>query len=108
MLSHIARKKTGIEIHPNATIGKNLFIDHGYGVVIGETTIIGDNVTLYHGVTLGGVSLEKKDRHPIIEDNVVIGTGAKILGRVKIGKNSKIGANVVIRQDVPENSIIKE
>ncbi len=108
VLSHIARKKTGIEIHPHAKIGRNLFIDHGMGVVIGETTIIGDNVTLYHGVTLGGSSLQKKDRHPIVEDNVVIGTGAKIIGRVRIGKNAKIGPNVVIREDVEENSIIKE
>ena len=77
-------------------------------MVIGETSIIGDNVTLYHGVTLGGSSLQKKDRHPIVEDNVVIGTGAKIIGRVRIGKNAKIGPNVVIREDVEENSIIKE
>ena len=107
LIMKIARRRTGIEIHPAATIGKHLFIDHGMGVVIGETAIIGDNVTLYHGVTLGGVSLKQEPRHPIIEDNVIIGAGAKILGRVKIGRNSKIGANVVIREDVAPNSIIK-
>ncbi len=104
---YIARRQTGIEIHPAAKIGKNLFIDHGMGVVIGETAIIGDNVTMYHGVTLGGVSLKKEPRHPIIGNNVVIGSGAKILGRVTIGDNAKIGANQVIREDVPANSIIK-
>ena len=104
---HIARRQTGIEIHPAATIGKNLFIDHGMGVVIGETAIVGDNVTLYHGVTLGSVSTKKEPRHPIIGNNVIIGAGAKILGRVKVGDNAKIGANVVIREDVPEDSVIK-
>ncbi len=102
-----AKKKTGIEIHPAAQIGKNFFIDHGSGVVIGETTIIGDNVTLYHGVTLGGTSLQKKARHPIVEDNVVIGAGTNIIGRITIGKNTKIGVNLTIRQDVPPDSIIK-
>lgn len=108
MISHIARVKTGIEIHPHAKIGRNLFIDHGMGVVIGETTIIGDNVTLYHGVTLGGVSLKHVDRHPIIEDNVTIGTGTKVLGRITIHKGARIGANLVIRTDIEENQIVKE
>ena len=107
MLMVIAKKKTGIEIHPGAKIGKNLFIDHGSGVVIGETTIIGNNVTLYHGVTLGGTSLKKEPRHPIVEDNVIIGAGTNIIGRITIGKNSKIGVNLTIRKDVPPNSIIK-
>lgn len=102
-----AKKLTGIEIHPGATIGRNLFIDHGSGVVIGETTIIGDNVTLYHGVTLGGTSLEKKPRHPIVEDNVTIGAGTNIIGRITIGKNSKIGVNLTIREDVPPDSVVK-
>ena len=105
-ISMMGRRITGIEIHPNAKIGKNLFIDHGMGVVIGETAIIGDNVTLYHGVTLGGVSLKKEDRHPIIGNNVIIGAGAKILGRIRIGDNAKIGANVVVREDVKEGAII--
>ncbi len=103
----IARIRTGIEIHPGATIGKHLFIDHGMGVVIGETAIIGDNVTMYHGVTLGGVSLKNEPRHPIVGNDVVIGAGAKVLGRVKIGDGAKIGANVVVREDVPAGAIIK-
>jgi len=106
MISERARKKTGIEIHPGATIGKNFFIDHGGGVVIGETTIIGDNVMLYQGVTLGGTSGEKKKRHPTIEDNVIIGAGAKILGNITIGKNSRIGANSVVTKNVPPNSVV--
>ncbi len=105
-LSERAKKKTGIEIHPGAIIGKNLFIDHGCGVVIGETTIIGNNVILYHEVTLGGVSSEKKKRHPTIEDNVLIGCGAKILGDVTIGENSKIGANAVVLNDIPKNATV--
>ena len=104
LLSEKAKKKTGIEIHPGAKIGKNFFIDHGTGVVIGETTIIGDNVMLYHGVTLGGVTMNKGKRHPTIEDNVVIGCGAKVLGNITIGKNSKIGANSVVLKDVKENT----
>ena len=100
------KKKTGIEIHPGAKIGKNFFIDHGTGVVIGETTIIGDNVMLYHGVTLGGVTMNKGKRHPTIEDNVVIGCGAKVLGNITIGKNSKIGANSVVLKDVKENTTV--
>ena len=106
LLSEKAKKKTGIEIHPGAKIGKNFFIDHGTGVVIGETTIIGDNVMLYHGVTLGGVTMNKGKRHPTIEDNVVIGCGAKVLGNITIGKNSKIGANSVVLKDVKENTTV--
>ena len=102
-ISEKTRKKTGIEIHPGAQIGKGLFIDHGMGVVIGETAIVGDNVTMYHGVTLGGTGKEKGKRHPTIEDNVFIGTGAKILGNITVGRNSKIGANAVILEDVPPN-----
>ncbi len=105
-LSHVNRFLTGIEIHPGAEIGANLFIDHGMGVVIGETAEIGQNVTLYHGVTLGGVSLEKGKRHPTIEDDVVIGAGAKVLGNIRIGRASRIGANAVVVQSVPPNSVV--
>lgn len=105
-LSHVNRFLTGIEIHPGAVIGANLFIDHGMGVVIGETAEIGHNVTLYHGVTLGGVSLEKGKRHPTIEDDVVIGAGAKVLGNIRIGRSSRIGANAVVVQSVPPNSVV--
>ena len=98
--------RTGIEIHPGATIGRNLFIDHGSGVVIGETSIIGDNVTLYHQVTLGGVSLKKVKRHPTLGNDVVIGAGAKILGNITIGDGAKIGANAVVREDVPAGAKI--
>lgn len=101
-----AKRKTGIEIHPGASIGDNFFIDHGSGVVIGETAIIGNNVTIYHGVTLGGTSLDKIKRHPTVMDNVLIGAGAKILGNIIIGKNTKIGANAVVTKDVPEDSIV--
>ncbi len=104
--SHIGRFLTGIEIHPAAKIGRNFFIDHGMGVVIGETAEIGDNVTLYQGVTLGGTSLEKVKRHPTIGNNVVIGSGAKILGAFKIGDNSKIGSNSVVVREVPDNSTV--
>ncbi len=104
--SHIARFLTGIEIHPGAKIGKGFFIDHGMGVVIGETAEIGDNVTLYHGVTLGGVSWEKVKRHPTLEDNVVIGSGAKVLGPFTVGKDSKIGSNSVVVKEVPPNSTV--
>lgn len=100
------KRKTGIEIHPGATIGKNLFIDHGMGIVIGETAIVGDNVTIFHGVTLGGTGKEKGKRHPTVLDNVFIGSGAKILGNITIGKNSKIGANAVILKNVLDNSTI--
>jgi serine O-acetyltransferase len=105
-LSQLGRFFTGIEIHPAAQIGKELFIDHGMGVVIGETTIIGDNVTIYQGVTLGGTGKERGKRHPTIGDNVVIGTGAKVLGNITIGDNSYIGANAVVIKDVPANSTV--
>ena len=99
-------RKTGIEIHPGATIGKGLFIDHGHGVVIGETAIIGDNVTLYQGVTLGGTGKEKGKRHPTIGNNVMISAGAKVLGSFTIGENSKIGAGSVVLSEVPPNSTV--
>jgi len=99
-------RKTGIEIHPGATIGKGLFIDHGHGVVIGETAIVGDNVTLYQGVTLGGTGKEKGKRHPTIANNVMISAGAKILGSFTIGENSKIGAGSVVLSEVPPNSTV--
>lgn len=106
IVSHMGRFLTGIEIHPGATIGRRFFIDHGMGVVIGETAEIGDNVTLYHGVTLGGVSLEKTKRHPTIGDNAVIGSGAKVLGPFAVGKNSKIGSNSVVVKEVPPNATV--
>lgn len=105
-LSEKAKRKTGIEIHPGAIIGKGLFIDHGTGVIIGETAIIGNNVTIFHGVTLGGTGKEKGKRHPTIKDNVFIGSGAKILGNITIGENSKIGANAVVLKDVKENTTV--
>jgi serine O-acetyltransferase len=105
-ISHIGRFLTGIEIHPGATIGRKFFIDHGMGVVIGETAEIGDNVTLYHGVTLGGVSWEKVKRHPTVEDNVVIGSGAKVLGPFTVGSGSRIGSNSVVVKEVPPNSTV--
>jgi serine O-acetyltransferase len=105
-LSQIARGLTGIEIHPGASIGPGFFIDHGMGVVIGETAEIGADVTLYHGVTLGGVSLEKGKRHPTIGDRVVIGAGAKVLGNIVIGEDSRIGANAVVVKSVPPNSVV--
>ena len=103
-LSHIGRWLTGIEIHPGATIGRRFFIDHGMGVVIGETAQIGDDCTLYHGVTLGGTSWAKGKRHPTLGDGVVIGAGAKILGPVRIGRGAKIGSNAVVVKDVPEGA----
>ena len=103
-VSQAARHLTGIEIHPGATIGKGLFIDHGMGVVIGETTEIGDNCTIYQGVTLGGTGKDVGKRHPTLGDNVMVGAGAKVLGPVKIGSNSKIAANAVVLREVPENS----
>jgi serine O-acetyltransferase len=106
IVSHIGRFFTGIEIHPGATIGKGFFIDHGMGVVIGETSEIGDNVTLYHGVTLGGTSWQKGKRHPTLEDNVVVGAGAKILGPFKVGRNSIIGAGSVVVKEVPPYSTV--
>ncbi len=113
VISQFSRFLTGIEIHPGAKIGKNLFIDHGMGVVIGETSEIGDNVTIYHMVTLGGISpsinsydQRQTKRHPTLMDNVVVGSGAQILGPVVVGKNSKIGANAVVTKDVPENAVM--
>jgi serine O-acetyltransferase len=105
-LSEVARWLTGIEIHPGARLGRRLFIDHGMGVVIGETSIIGDDVTLYQGVTLGGTGKEHGKRHPTLEDNVVVGGGAKILGNIIVGKNCRIGAGSVVLRNVPENSTV--
>jgi serine O-acetyltransferase len=105
-LSQFGRFLTGIEIHPGAQIGRRLFIDHGMGVVIGETTIIGDDVTLYQGVTLGGTGKEHGKRHPTIGDNVVIGGGAKILGNIKVGNNCRVGAGSVVTRDVPDDSTV--
>jgi serine O-acetyltransferase len=105
-LSQVARLLTGIEIHPAAKIGRRLFIDHGMGVVIGETSIIGDDVTLYQGVTLGGTGKEHGKRHPTLEDNVVVGGGAKILGNIIVGKNCRIGAGSVVLRNVPDNSTV--
>jgi serine O-acetyltransferase len=105
-LSQITRGLTGIEIHPGARIGRKLFIDHGMGVVIGETTEVGDCVTIYHNVTLGGTSLQKTKRHPTIEDHVVIGAGAKVLGAITIGAHSRIGANAVVVKPAPPNSVV--
>ena len=106
IISNISRFLTGIEIHPAVKIGKNFFIDHGMGIVIGETTVIGDNVSIYQGVTLGGTKWEKRKRHPSISDNVVIGAGAKVLGPITVGKNSKIGANSVVTRNVPSNTVV--
>ena len=113
MISQSSRFLTGIEIHPKAKIGKNLFIDHGMGVVIGETSEIGNNVTIYHGVTLGGISPsidsdKQRDvkRHPTLKNNVVVGSGAQILGPVTVGENAKIGANSVVTKDVPDNAVM--
>jgi serine O-acetyltransferase len=105
-VSHLGRFFTGIEIHPGARIGRGFFIDHGMGVVIGETTEIGENCTLYHGVTLGGTSWAKEKRHPTLGDNVVVGAGAKILGPFLVGSNSRIGANSVVIKEVPPNSSV--
>ncbi len=106
IVSQLTRFFTGIEIHPGARIGRGLFIDHGAGVVIGETCEIGDNVTIYQGVTLGGTGKEKGKRHPTVGNNVIIATGAKVLGSFKIGDNSKIGAGAVVLQEVPPNSTV--
>ena len=113
IISQFSRFLTGIEIHPNAKIGKNLFIDHGMGVVIGETSDIGDNVTIYHMATLGGISpsINSDDqrnikRHPTLKENVVVGSGAQILGPVVVGKNAKIGANAVVTNNVPDNAVM--
>ncbi len=104
--SQIARTFTGVEIHPGAQIGSGFFIDHGMGVVIGETAVVGQDVTIYHGVTLGGTSLEKGKRHPTIGNRVTIGAGAKVLGNIHIGDDSRIGANAVVVKSVPENSVV--
>lgn len=106
LISQFARFLTGIEIHPGAKIGKRLFIDHGMGIVIGETTTIGDDCTIYHGVTLGGTGKDKYKRHPDLGNNVIVGCGAKVLGPIKIGDNVKIGANSVVLKEVPENSTV--
>ena len=113
IISQFSRFLTGIEIHPRAKIGENLFIDHGMGVVIGETSEIGNNVTIYHMVTLGGISpsinsddQRNSKRHPTLMDNVVVGSGAQVLGPVVVGKNAKIGANAVVTKDVPENAVM--
>ena len=105
-ISQRAARRTGIEIHPGATIGKGFFIDHGTGVIIGETTIIGDNVTLYQGVTLGGTGKETGKRHPTLEDNVMVSAGAKVIGSFTVGKNSKIGAGSVVIEEVPPNCTV--
>ena len=106
VISQLSRFFTGIEIHPGAKIGKGLFIDHGMGVVIGETTEIGDNVTIYHGVTLGGTGKETGKRHPTVEDNVIIGAGAKVLGPILLRKGARVGANTVVLKEVPENATV--
>ncbi|MBV7272145.1 serine O-acetyltransferase EpsC [Clostridium thailandense] len=106
LISQLSRFFTGIEIHPGAQIGKGLFIDHGMGVVIGETAEIGDNVTLYHGVTLGGTGKDKGKRHPTVGNNVIIGCGAKVLGPITIGDNVKIGANSVVLEDISSDSTV--
>lgn len=106
LISQVVAHYTGIEIHPGATIGRGLFIDHGHGVVIGETAILGDNVTLYQGVTLGGTGKEHGKRHPTIGDNVMISAGAKVLGSFTVGENSKIGAGSVVLHEVPPNSTV--
>lgn len=105
-LSQVARLLTGIEIHPGAQVGRRLFIDHGMGVVVGETAIVGDDVTLYQGVTLGGTGKEKGKRHPTIMSKVVIGTGARVLGNITIGENSRIGAGSVVLRNIPDNSTV--
>lgn len=106
LLSHLGRFLTGIEIHPAAKIGNGFFIDHGMGVVIGETSVIGDNCMIYHGVTLGGFSRKKEKRHPTIGNNVIIGAGAKVLGPVTVGNNCKIGSGSVVLEDMPPNSTV--
>ncbi len=105
-ISQIVRRSTGIEIHPGAQIGKNLFIDHGAGVVIGETSVIGDNCTIYQNATLGGTGKERNKRHPTLKNNVIVGAGAKILGNITIGSNVKVGANSTVLKDVPDNCTV--
>ena len=104
--AQVARFFTGIEIHPAATIGRRVFIDHGMGVVIGETAVVGDCCTIYQGVTLGGTSLKREKRHPTLEENVVVGAGAKVLGNITVGANARIGANAVVLHDVPEGTVV--
>lgn len=106
LISQLARFLTGIEIHPGATLGEGILIDHGMGVVIGETAEVGNRVTIYHGSTLGGTGKDKGKRHPTVGDNVIIGSGAKVLGPITIGSNSKIGANAVVIKDVPEGATV--
>lgn len=105
LVSQLARGLTGVEIHPGATVGRRLFIDHGMGVVIGETTVVGDDVTLYHQVTLGGRSLQRVKRHPTVGNRVTIGAGARVLGNITIGDDAQIGANSVVTRDVPAGSV---
>ena len=107
VMSNYTRSRTGIEIHPGATIGRRVFIDHGMGVVIGETAIVGDDVTIYHGVTLGGRTLNKGKRHPTIENNVILGAGAKILGNITIGEGSTIGANQVVTRSLSQRNDVE-
>ena len=104
IINYVGRMLTGIDIHPGAKIGKRFFIDHGQGVVIGETAIVGDNVIMFHGATLGGTGKDKGKRHPTIGNNVIIGCGAKVLGNITIGDNAKIGANAVVLSDIPANA----
>jgi serine O-acetyltransferase len=106
LISHCSRFLTGIEIHPGATIGEGFFVDHGMGVVIGETSVIGDNVTLYQGVTLGGTSQQRKKRHPTLGNNVVVGVGAQVIGDITIGDNVKVGAGSVVINSVPANATV--
>ncbi|WP_169165954.1 serine O-acetyltransferase EpsC [Cellulomonas taurus] len=105
LLAHVSRAVTGVEIHPGATIGRRLFIDHGMGVVIGETAVVGDDVLLFHGATLGGKSMRQGKRHPTVGDRVVVGAGAKVLGAVWIGDGAQIGANAVVLKDVPPGEV---
>jgi serine O-acetyltransferase len=107
LLANHTRTRTGIEIHPGATIGRRVFIDHGMGVVIGETAIVGDDVTIYHGVTLGGRTLNKGKRHPTIENNVILGAGAKVLGNITIGEGSTIGANQVVTRSLSQRNEVE-
>jgi serine O-acetyltransferase len=106
-MSTYTRAKTGIEIHPGAIIGNRVFIDHGMGIVIGETAVVGDDVTIYHGVTLGGRSLKKGKRHPTIENNVILGAGAKVLGNITIGEGSTIGANQVVTRSLSQRNEVE-
>jgi len=106
ILSHVARRRTGVEIHPGATIGRRFFIDHGMGVVIGETAEVGDDVMIYHAVTLGGRSLTRTKRHPTVQDGVVIGAGARVLGPIVIGAGAQVGANAVVVKDVPAGAVV--